>query len=176
MPRAHAVGDSTDGGRHAGLAFGVITCLLLLSPLHDRANACERACWETIDLSEFHVRVTRVDVESKRLFVVFTATGVDADRLTIRAAVPELGDLIRTCLPEWGPHWSLSFFSDESCAGYKLEPDVFPHYRDGTWHNAYAAEFTNDDRTVVYFPALQDRRTHEVIPEKVPHAGGNAPG
>lgn len=113
------------------------------------------------------LEIEKVDAQAHRMFI----GGQDSlDPEDADAEIKDLSAYVRKCYPDWGNHWSLSFFRDRKLAGYKDEPQLASAVADGSWEKSYVAEYTNETGQLVLTPLLKSRQTISLFSSPADHA------
>jgi hypothetical protein len=105
------------------------------------------------------LRVVRIDDENSRIFVEETEESVRALRSLqgAKAYAAALKVWVSKNKPEWGIKWHASLFSDKRYAGYKTDPHVEKYIGDGSWSRNYLAEYSEEEKLFVFYPALPEK-------------------
>ena len=107
--------------------------------------------------------IVRVDSSSHRVFIVRQPFVGGASRTT-RSYLNRLSAVVTGAHPDWGAEWSASFFTSRQLAGYKDEPDIVPYVMSREWSKGYVAEYTNQERLLVLYPLVPERRATVKVP------------
>jgi len=105
----------------------------------------------TCDSADFK-RVLRTDESQKRIFVSAQAKEIASAGKT-GVILRRLQETVARCHPTWGQSWSISFFSSPKYAGYKDEPHLEKHVKDGSWAAGYLGEYERVSGMLTLHPA-----------------------
>jgi len=126
------------------LAFLSVSRIVAQSP---SAESCK---------SDDSAKIVRVDDRSERIFVIAQADQINT-ATKARRLLLSLQASLKQCRPGWGRTWSVSFFSDPKYAGYKSDDSMAPFVRDGSWFEAYLAEYERQTQKLIMNPADRKR-------------------
>jgi hypothetical protein len=97
------------------------------------------------------MNVSKIDESNHRIFVA-PSTAFLTTLKTTKEYLARLSADISRQYPEWGSKWEVSFFSEPRYATYKDDEQVEQAVHDGTWSNAYLAEYDNSTKIIVTAP------------------------
>jgi len=120
------------------------------------ALLCSGKAWSHSDLAScvekaLFAKVTRIDIQNKRFFIV----GNNLSAEDVRLNISQIRQCFHTSL--WAEQWSLSVFNDSKYAGYKDEELMRPFVKDNSWANAYVAEYDERTQVLMAYPALNSK-------------------
>jgi hypothetical protein len=106
--------------------------------------------------SDDSAKIVRIDDRNERIFVIVHIDQIDTVAKA-RKVLLSLQQSLKQCRPGWGKAWAVSFFSDAKYAGYKSDDNVAAFVANGSWSQAYLAEYERQTQRLVMNPAERER-------------------